>query len=190
MFDNCPFCRAEVYGDELPLEQTQKRVKAGDPMAIHHLGCTYRDGGDGLEQDLSRAFELFERAAEMGSKEAHFDLAGIFDGATDYRWGVNKDKARSIEHYELAAKWGHVEARHNLGFIEYKSGNYALALKHAMISAKLGYKDALSALHVLFENGSATKSDYTEALRGYQEAVEEMSSPERDEAKIFFANMK
>ena len=103
--------------------------------------------------------------------------------------GIDKDMARAHEHYEIAAKWGHVKARHNLGFIEYKSGNYALALKHWMISAKLGYTNSLSAIKVLFEKGSATKSDYAEVLRGYQEAVEEMSSPEREEAKIFFAGM-
>ena len=32
-------------------------------------------------------------------------------------------------------------------------------------------------------NGLATKADYAAALRGYQNAVEEMSSPDRDEAK-------
>ena len=31
--------------------------------------------------------------------------------------------------------------------------------------------------------GLATKDDYAEALRGYQNAVEEMSSPDRAEAK-------
>ena len=32
-------------------------------------------------------------------------------------------------------------------------------------------------------NGLATKADYAAALRGYQNAVEEMSSPDRDEAE-------
>ena len=36
---------------------------------------------------------------------------------------------------------------------------------------------------ILFMNGLATKADYAAALRGYQNAVEEMPSPDRDEAK-------
>ena len=31
--------------------------------------------------------------------------------------------------------------------------------------------------------GNATKAQYAEALRGYQQAVEEMKSPRREEAK-------
>ena len=34
----------------------------------------------------------------------------------------------------------------------------------------------------LFTKGLATKDDYAGALRGYQSAIEEMSSPERDES--------
>ena len=63
---------------------------------------------------MPRAVELFERAAELGSKEAHFDLGTIFDEDTDDE-GIDKDMARAVEHYEIAAKQGHVTARHNLG---------------------------------------------------------------------------
>ena len=38
-------------------------------------------------------------------------------------------------------------------------------------------------------NGLATKADYAAALRGYQNAVEEMSSPDRDEAKVLGLEM-
>ena len=189
MGNTCPFCRTPTpKSDEAILQMIQKRVKANDPVAIHQLGACYKTEINGLEKDMPRAVELFERAAEFGSKQAHFDLGYMLDEFADDE-GIDKDMARAHEHYEIAAKWGHVKARHNLGSIEYKSGNYALALKHWMISAKLGYTNSLSAIKVLFEKGSATKSDYAEVLRGYQEAVEEMSSPEREEAKIFFAGM-
>jgi len=35
----------------------------------------------------------------------------------------------------------------------------------------------------LFKKGFATKSQYAEALRGYQDAIEETKSPDREEAK-------
>ena len=58
-----------------------------------------------------------------------------------------------------------------------------------MISAKLGEQDSLHSVKSFFMNGLATKADYAAALRGYQNAVEEMSSPDRDEAKVLGLEM-
>ena len=51
-----------------------------------------------------------------------------------------------------------------------------------MISAKMGLKMSLDTIKAMFIDGNATKAQYAEALKGYQNAVEEMKSPERDEA--------
>ena len=95
--------------------------------------------------------------------------------------------ARAIEHYEFAAKQGHGAARHNLGIYEFDSGNHGLALKHWLISAKLGHEDSLEDIKEMYTEGLASKSDYAEALRGYHDAVKEMRSPQRDEAKEYWA---
>ena len=94
-----------------------------------------------------------------------------------------KDLAKAIGHYEAAAMYGHVFARHNLGCIEGTAGNHDLVMQHWMISATLGHENSLNNVKTSFMNGLATKADYAEALRGHQNAVEEMSSPDRDEAK-------
>ena len=52
-----------------------------------------------------------------------------------------------------------------------------------MISAKMGYEDSLNAIKAMFKAGLATKEQYAEALLGYRDAVEEMKSPQREEAK-------
>ena len=52
-----------------------------------------------------------------------------------------------------------------------------------MISAKLGCDDSLTRVKTSFMKGHAPKADYAAALCGYQNAVKEMSSPDRDEAK-------
>ena len=78
---------------------------------------------------------------------------------------------------------GDVESRTNLGISEYEKGNDQLALKHLMISAKLGFKYSLDAIKVMFMDGHATKGQYTEALKLYQNAVEETKSHQREEAK-------
>ena len=96
---------------------------------------------------------------------------------------MEKDTAKALSHYEVAAMCGQVNARHNLGNVENRAGNYDVALQHFLISAKLGELDSLNAVKSFFMKGRATKADYAAALRGYQNAIEEMSSPDRDVAK-------
>ena len=119
---------------------------------------------------MTRAVELHERAAELGVKEAHFDLGCLYAKGTD----VEKDTAKAFRHYEAAAMCGQVEARHTLGYLEYDAGNYDLALQHFLISAKLGYEKSLNKVKISFTKGLATKANYAAALRGYQNANDEM----------------
>ena len=163
----------------------QKRIDAGDPVAIWHLGTKYCFGQNGLKKDVTRAVELYERAAELGVKQAHYNLGVLYDVGTD----VEKDMDKAIRHYEAAAMSGHDVARYILGCEDYEAGNYDLALQHWMISAKLGHEASLNNVKGFFMNGFATKADYAGALRGYQSAIKEMSSPDREEA-IKFWNAK
>ena len=129
---------------------------------------------------MTKAVELYERAADLGVKEAHYNLGCVDMEGTD----VEKDMAKAIRHYEAGAMCGEVSARYNLGCMEYDAGNDDLALQHCMIGAKLGHENSLNMVKHLFMTGYATKADYAAALRGYQNAVEEMSSPDRAEAKL------
>ena len=97
--------------------------------------------------------------------------------------GVEEDKPRGIHHCQQAAMRGCAPGRHNLGFVEDINGDYELALKHYMISAKMGYERSLNRIRDMFKNGHATKAQYAEALVGYRDAVEETKSPQREEAK-------
>ena len=65
---NCPFCRTPMPDESQTLAMIQKRVDAGDPVAIMFLGSQYRFGLYGLEKDVRMAVELYERAAELGVK--------------------------------------------------------------------------------------------------------------------------
>ena len=177
--NDCPFCRAPApkEGSE-NLARTEKRADAGDPVAIWYLGSHYVDGDYGIHKDIARGIELYERAAELGVTRAHFSLGYLYRNGKD----VEKDTAKAIRHYEAAAVKGDVRARNKLGFLEYHAGNYDLALQHYMIAAKLGYQRSLDNVKALFMDGLATKADCAEALRGHHSAVEEMASPDREEA--------
>ena len=179
--DNCPFCRTRLPCDDAPTRaMIQKRVDKGDTEAIHHLGEKYFYGSLGLAKDVPRAIELWTETAELGSIDAHESLGAVY---YDGEEGVEEDKPRGIHHMQQAAMKGHTISRHCLGADEFEGGSYNLALQHWMISAKMGFEESLNAIKEMFLNGQATRAQYAEALRGYQDAVEETKSPQREEAK-------
>ncbi|EJK47083.1 hypothetical protein THAOC_34223 [Thalassiosira oceanica] len=178
----CEFCRTPVTRDEAKaLAQIQTRIGKMDPEAIRFLGDQYSQGRLGLEKDMARAVELWTEAAELGSAGAWYNLGAVYIRGD----GVEQNEARGISFYEKAAMLGHPIARHNLGCCEYDHGNYDRAVRHFLISAKMGVEQSLEMIKELFKEGNATKLQYGEALKGYRDASEEMKSPDREEAKKF-----
>ena len=174
----CPFCRApRAENDEERLGRIQKRVAARDPQGLYYLGSAYFHGQYGFEKNESRAFELWSEAAELGSTEALCKIGfAYYDGDK----GVSQDKAKGIRCLESAAMQGHALSIVKLGLVEHDKGNYDRAVRHVLISAKLGYKESLDTIKKMFANGLVTRAHYAEALKGYQGALEEMKSPDRD----------
>ena len=183
MMGTCPFCRTPCpKGDTVKLALIRKRVDAKDPKATEYLASAYYSENNGLQQDIPRAMELWTEAARLGDSNAHYRLGFRYCNGKD----VQQDVARSIRHYQHAAIKGHSTSRHNLGYLEYRSGNHELAVRHWMISAKMGYELSLNGIKDMFMKGLATKAQYAEALRGYQDAVEETKSTQREEAQVIF----
>ncbi|EJK72864.1 hypothetical protein THAOC_05566 [Thalassiosira oceanica] len=182
MFD-CPFCRTRYpYPDNHDadsLTMIRARVTKKDPEAINFLGEKYCFGQLGLQKDVQRAVELFTEAADLGSIQALYNLADSYENGE----GVDQDMGKAAEVYAKAALQGHVECRFNLGCIELKKGNHDRAVRHYLISAKMGDKGSVEMIKMMFDAGVATKEQHAEALKGYQDAMEEMKSHDRDEAK-------
>ena len=179
---DCAFCRTPIPEnddfDRLTM-MIQARVEKKDPKAINYLGHKYFYGELGLQKDARKAFELWTEAAELGSIEALFNL-GV---AYYYGDGVEQDKGKGAQFWTEAAMQGHVECRYNLGGYELWKGNHDRAVRHLLISAKMGNKMSVEAIKKMFTMGAATKEHYAEVLKGYQDAVEEMKSHDRDQAK-------
>ncbi|EJK59266.1 hypothetical protein THAOC_20534, partial [Thalassiosira oceanica] len=154
------------------------RVAKKDPEAINLLGEKHWGGGLGLQKDSRKAVELYAKAAELGSIHALFNLGNAYEHGD----GVQQDTVKAAELYEEAAMQGWVEARHSLAGCEVRKGNSDRAVRHLLISAKMGDKDSVDNIKRAFKAGVATKKQYAEALKGYQDAVEEMKSHDRDEA--------
>ena len=179
MFD-CAFCRTPCPDNDADeLAMIQARAAKKDPAAIHYLGQTYFYGKLGWRKDIRKAVELYAKAADLGSISALFRLGNAYCNGE----GVEQDETKGVEFYKKAAMQGHVESRYNLGWIEENKGNYDRAVKHLLISARLGDKESLETIKKMFVGGFATKAQYAQALEGYQDAVEEMKSHDRDVAK-------
>ena len=98
---------------------------------------------------------------------------------------MRRDEDKAKHYYELAAMGGDSDARHNLGNAERRAGNMDRSVKHYMIAAGCGNTGSLENIKRMFMNGVATKDDYIQALRAYQAYLDEIKSPQRDEAAAF-----
>ena len=179
MFE-CAFCRTPLPRNNAHgLAMLRVRVEKKDPDAITILGGHYCHGNLGLQKDVGKGVELYAEAAELGSIEALFNLGVAYSTGQ----GVEEDEAKSIRLYEKAAMLGHVDSRYQLGNHEGRKGSHDRAVRHFLISAKMGHKKSLEMIKNVFMGGDATKEQYAQALKGYQDAVEEMKSHDREEAK-------
>ena len=176
----CPFCRAPYADNDADaLAMIQARAVKKDPDAIYNLGIKCYHGELGLQKDMRKAVELWTEAAELGSVDALYSLGSAYYNGE----GVEVDKTKGAEFYAKAAMQGHVISRHNLGIFEAKKVNFDRAVRHYLISSKMGDKDSIEAIQRMYMTGNATNEQFTEALEGYVNAVENTKSRDRDEAK-------
>ena len=174
--ERCVFCREPLTkSHQEGVKNVLKRIKENnDPVAMCQMGIRRYEEGD-----HETALEYLTKAAELGDADAHYNLSVMYaDGG-----GVEKDAEKEIHHLEQASIAGHPMARHNLGCIEAHNGRFKRAKKHYIIAANLGYHDSLKFLRKLYAKGLAGKEDYAAALRGYQAAVDETKSEQREKAE-------
>jgi TPR repeat protein len=159
-------------------KRKMKRVKANDPVAMNETGMIMRD----VHRNYEKAVEYFTKAAALGESSAHYNLACLYN----HGLGVERDAKKEFYHMEEAAIGGHPVARYNLGYYEGRSGRIDRAMKHFIISAKLGYDEALEEVKKGFQMGDVSKEDYAAALRGHQAAVDATKSAQRNAAEEYY----
>ena len=181
--NKCPFCRYPMlFSDEEGERILMKRVEANDPVALCDMGEDRAHEGD-----FESAFECFTKAVAFGNNtQAHFQLSRLYHEGQ----GVEKDTKKELYHLEEAAIGGHADGRHNLGCVENDRGRLDRAVKHWVIAANMGNDDSLEALKKLYRKGLVSKDDLASALRAHHAAVEATKSPQREEARMSFRNMK
>ena len=176
----CPYCRTPPPLSE---EEENKRVKKlaerNHQYAFYDLAEEYEYRLMGVPQDWVKANELLLKGGEFGCHEAYHNLANSYRQGR----GVEGDMKKAKHYYELAAMMGNVKARINLGNLEGQAGNHHRAMKHMMIAARAGYKNALDRVKKGFVLGAVTKEEYANTLRAYQKAQDDMNSDAREKAE-------
>eukprot|EP00956_Cyclotella_meneghiniana_P038899 scaffold161755_cov35-Cyclotella_meneghiniana.AAC.1 len=107
--DCCPFCNTAhpTSPEETMMRFAERIEKYNDPEAMVLLAMYHSTGEYGLPVDKSKAFELLQRASELGSATGHDHLG------TTYRMGdgIEIDMKKSVHHYQIATMMGHVTSR-------------------------------------------------------------------------------
>lgn len=164
-------------------KRSKKTDGAGDVHAIYEYGCIFYGKGElGLPQDMDKAFEFWQRAADLGHAGASYNIGyNYFNGL----FGLKKDIEKAKKYWVQSAIGGNMFARHNLANFEGRAGNTEKAVKHYLIAVSFGDEISLSKIKEMFRYGTVTKDDYTKALRTYQAFLDEIRSEQRDQAAAF-----
>ncbi|MVX35505.1 tetratricopeptide repeat protein [Myroides sp. LoEW2-1] len=148
-------------GEAYPEKAREYYAIAADgdnPVAesVYHLGRCYRYGIGG-EEDHAKAFELFEKALELGFMDSNVDMALAYEEGT---CGKEANPEKAIEYMTAAAEAG-------IGYAQYKLGCYYTYGYGMDVNLAEGKKWLMAAV----DNGSPlamlTMGDYY--LYGYEE---------------------
>ena len=176
----CPFCREQqdVSSDER-YKRVKHRIEMNDADAVVLMGWAYHNGDYGLTPDRTKAFQLWLKAADLGSIEANNNVAlAYMEGR-----GVQVDQKKSVSYWEKAAIGGDSNSRYNLYAYEMNEcRNMRRGTRHLMIAASAGLDHSLTTMGELFRMRQVSKQDYETTLRAHKAAVDETKSEQRDQA--------
>lgn len=88
-------------------------VEAGATYGLTLIGNIYQEGGFGIEQDIAKAAQIYQTAADDGYADAQWLLGELYLTSTEV--GINPSKAAAL--FSKAALQEHPEALYSLGIL-------------------------------------------------------------------------
>lgn len=147
--------RSIAWSDIRPEQEAQlaKLAEGGDTRSMLGLGYMRLNPAE-KRFNPTEAVELFERAARLGSPEAQFELAKLYEKGL----GVDPSETRALELYRQAADQDFADAINDLGFMHYQGGlglprNPAKALEMFGRAADLRHPQAMFNYAALIDDG-------------------------------------
>ena len=111
------------------------------------------DKGEGVEEDIAKVFEWYQKAAEQGFVKAQYELAYMYEQGE----GVKKDIAKAFQWFQKAALQGDEDAQYELAYM-YEKGkgveeDKAKAFEWYKKAALQGHVDAQAELCDFYRDG-------------------------------------
>ena len=156
-----------VIDDTKAFEWVSRSLDQECPLAYSYAGQMYL-ASTGVEEDLEKAVELFQKGAELGNADAMVNLGWQLA----HGQGIEKDEKKAFDLIKTAADTGYPNALFNLGWM-YENGigikqNYRKALEFYEKSTDLKDPSGTYNLAVLYELGKGLIADKKKALELYQ----------------------
>ena len=108
----CPLCRTPTpKTNEEALAMIRRNCQNDNPVALTHLGSSFRLGRNGLVPSFKKAARLYRRAAGLGDVPAMEKYGWLL---TQGR-GVKLDRKKAVAYFRMAADRGFALGQYNLG---------------------------------------------------------------------------
>ena len=125
----------------------------GSAIALYQLGNSYSNGQNGVEQDLTKAAELYQQAANLGHTIAIYNL-GVFYSKGK---GIPQDLTKAAELYRQAAEQGDAYAQNNWGINLFEGKGVEQDIPQAVVwltkAAEQGHANSQKVLFILYTHG-------------------------------------
>ncbi|GES99847.1 Sel1 repeat family protein [Rhizophagus clarus] len=132
------------------------------------------NGGDGIDKDYNKAFELFHRAANSRNSNALYNLALMYQTGKGVIVTIMvlelmlTNKKKAFEFHQQSANLGHRISQYNLG-IMYENGivvdkDYDKAFELYNMTANSGSSSAQHNLAVMYEFGKGIQRDINQVI--------------------------
>lgn len=159
------YCR-EKGQHEQAASYFSRAAASGHGEAIGLLGLCYLHG-EGIEQNTTRAVELFHESAERGSAVGHLYLGICYMEGN----GMPQDAEKAIHHLEIAADLDDEDAQYWLGMCYLQGIGTTINREHAIaLLRKAAYN---------LQNDAAAQLD--EMGIGYKTIVDDELTPQEDD---------
>ena len=171
---NEKWSKADVTAGTAAVDYLKRRSDEGVSSAQSALGWIYRWGAGGVDKDINKAMQEWEKAVQMGDPEGCNGLGLVYH----YGREVEIDGEKALMYYQMAVDQGYPAAAVNLGVMLHEGcggvaadgvaarGLYEMACRHG---------DAIAAnnLGLLLQHGGrGVQADAAAAVRAYEMAIE------------------
>ncbi len=173
-FDNIiPLCFCKDRHERITIDHIIQFLQKPECISEYYFYKARQfETGNDASRNYSKAFELYNKAAELGDDKACFRLGVIYQ----YGHGVTKSYENAVEWYRKAAQKGNSDAQCNLAWL-YENGlgvakDYSIAMKWYLKASESEDPDAQFNIGLLYEKGNGVNQSYKDAKEWYQKAAD------------------